>query len=234
MLSAFAVPHRHRSKVLLLGILAALGMRAVFLTAGAKLVQRFSIVFLGFGALLIYTAIRLLRTHDTPPEITNTRVMRWARQRLPIAEHTTSPQDGALLVHRHGKPAVTRLGLAVLALLAVDVMFALDSLPAIVSITQNLYLVLTTNAFALLGLRALYVLLVGLLNRLAHLRYGLALVLGLIGIKHHPPVDNMLPMRCFWRRTVGSRNLWPILCDSTIPEVGQTSSAADRAVTRSP
>jgi tellurite resistance protein TerC len=183
VLSAFTVPHRHQPKVLLLGILAALGMRAVFLTAGAELVQRFSIMFLGFGALLIYTAIRLLRTHATPPEITNTRIMRWARQRLPIAEHTTSPQDGALLVRRHGKPAVTGLGLAILTLLAADVIFALDSLPAIFGITQNLYLILTTNAFALLGLRALYFLLLGLLDRLAHLHYGLALVLGLIGVK---------------------------------------------------
>ncbi|MGH3436056.1 MAG: TerC/Alx family metal homeostasis membrane protein [Sciscionella sp.] len=182
-LSAFAVPARHQSKVLLIGILGALGMRVVFIIAGAELVQRFSIVFLAFGALLIYTAIRLLRTHGQPPDLRNTRMMRWARRCLPIAEHTYPTKDGALLVRRGSRLTVTGLGLAVLALLSVDVMFALDSIPAIFGITQNLYLVLATNAFALLGLRALYFLLVGLLERLVHLHYGLAAVLGLIGVK---------------------------------------------------
>lgn len=181
-LSAFAVPARHQSKVLLIGILGALGMRVVFILAGAELVRRFAVVFLAFGVLLIYTAIRLLRSHGTPPDVANSAAMRWARRYLPITEHT-DPTDGALLVRHGGRWALTGLGLAVLALLSVDIVFALDSIPAIFGITQNLYLVLATNAFALLGLRALYFLLIGLLDRLAHLHYGLAAILGLIGVK---------------------------------------------------
>ncbi|MGH3438712.1 MAG: TerC/Alx family metal homeostasis membrane protein [Sciscionella sp.] len=183
VLSAFAVPARHQAKVLLIGILGALGMRVVFIVAGAELVSRFSMVFLAFGALLIYTGIRLLRSHGAPPDVRNGRVMRWARRRLPLAEATEPAEDGALLVRRGGRRAITGLGLAVLALLSVDIMFALDSIPAIFGITQDVYLVLCANAFALLGLRALYFLLVGLLDRLAHLHYGLAAVLGLIGVK---------------------------------------------------
>lgn len=180
-LSAFAVPERHRARVLLVGILGALGMRLVFILAGAELVDRFSVVFLAFGALLIYTAVQLLRGQGTPPDVRNTAVMRWARRTLPITEDVG--HDGALLVRRPGGRAITGLGLAALALLSVDLLFALDSIPAIFGITQSRYLVLATNAFALLGLRALYFLLVGLLDRLAHLHYGLAAVLALIGVK---------------------------------------------------
>lgn len=183
-LSAFAVPARHQSKVLLIGILAALGLRVVFIVAGAELIERFSVMFLAFGVLLIYTAVRLLRSHGRAPDVRNTRLMRWARRHLPVAE--AGEHGGALLIRdggRRGRVAVTGLGMAVLALLSVDVMFALDSIPAIFGITQSLYLVLATNAFALLGLRALYFLLVGLLDRLVHLHYGLAVVLGLIGVK---------------------------------------------------
>ncbi|HEY3754375.1 MAG TPA: TerC family protein [Pseudonocardiaceae bacterium] len=161
VLGAFAVPARDQSRVLLIGILGALAMRVVFIVAGAAALQRFSVLFLGFGALLLYTAVRLLRSHGTPPDVRNGRVVRWASRRF----------------------AITGLGLAMLAILSVDVVFALDSIPAIFGITQNLYLVLCTNAFALLGLRALYFVLAGLLDRLAHLHYGLSIVLGLIGVK---------------------------------------------------
>jgi tellurite resistance protein TerC len=182
VLGSFAVPDRHRSKVLLIGILGALAMRVVFIVAGAAALQRFSVLFLGFGALLVYTAVRLLRPHGNPPDVRNGRVMRWARRRLPIVDDDTA-DDGALTVRGRGRFAVTGLGLAVLAILSVDVVFALDSIPAIFGITQNLYLVLCANAFALLGLRALYFVLAGLLDRLVHLHYGLSIVLGLIGVK---------------------------------------------------
>jgi tellurite resistance protein TerC len=181
-LSAFAVPARNQPKVLLIGILAALGLRVLFIVAGAELLARFSVMFLLFGLLLIYTAVHLLRTHGRAPNVRNTRLMRWARRHLPVAE--SGEHGDALVVRDVGRRyAVTGLGMAVLALLSVDVMFALDSIPAIFGITQELYLVLATNAFALLGLRALYFLLVGLLDRLVHLHYGLAVVLGLIGVK---------------------------------------------------
>jgi tellurite resistance protein TerC len=173
VLSTFGVPARHQSKVLLIGIVGALAMRVVFIVAGAELVQRFSVVFLLFGALLVYTAVRLLRSEGMSVD---SRLLRWVRGRLPAV---ADAPDGRLVV----RGGLTTLGLAVIGLLTVDVMFALDSIPAIFGITQNLYLVLCTNAFALLGLRALYFLLIGLLNRLVHLHYGLSAVLGLIGVK---------------------------------------------------
>ncbi|HVV18641.1 MAG TPA: TerC/Alx family metal homeostasis membrane protein [Pseudonocardiaceae bacterium] len=177
VMSSFAVPVRHRSKVLLIGIVGALVMRVLFIVAGAELVQRFTVMFLLFGVLLVYTAVRMVRSHGAVMDVNGSRLMRWARQRLPVAESG----DGALVVRRPF--AVTGLGLAVLGLLSVDVLFALDSIPAIFGITQNVYLVLCANAFALLGLRALYFLLVGLLERLVHLHYGLSVVLALIGVK---------------------------------------------------
>lgn len=184
VLGAFAVPVGHQSKVLLIGILGALAQRVVFIVAGAAALQRFSLLFLGFGVLLCYLAIRLLRSRGVPPDVRDSRVMRWARRRLPIADTDTGGTgDGALVIRRDGRFAVTGLGLAVLAILSVDVVFALDSVPAIFGITQNLYLVLCTNAFALLGLRALYFVLAALLDRLVHLHYGLSIVLGLIGVK---------------------------------------------------
>lgn len=183
VLSAFGVPARNRSKVLLIGVLGALAMRVVFIVAGAELITRFSVLFLVFGAVLIYTAVRLLRSHGAPPDVGNTRAMRWARRALPLATPSEETVDGALTVRRRRGFAVTGLGLAVLAVLSIDVMFALDSIPAIFGITQNVYLVLCTNAFALLGLRALHFLIAGLLERLRHLHFGLAAVLGLIGVK---------------------------------------------------
>ncbi|HEX5403663.1 MAG TPA: TerC family protein [Pseudonocardiaceae bacterium] len=161
VLGAFAVPARDQSRVLLIGILGALAMRAVFIVAGAAALQRFTVLFLAFGILLLYTAVHLLRSHGKPPDVRNGRVVRWVGNRF----------------------AISGLGLATVAILSVDVMFALDSIPAIFGITQNLYLVLCTNAFALLGLRALYFVLAGLLDRLVHLHYGLSIVLGLIGVK---------------------------------------------------
>ena len=183
VLGAFAVPARNQAKVLLIGILGALGMRVVFILAGAAALSRFSVLFLGFGAVLIYTAVCLVRSHGAPPDVRNGRVLRWARRHLPVAPVDAPDEGGALLIRVGRGRAITGLGLAVLAILSVDIVFALDSVPAIFGITQNLYLVLCTNAFALLGLRALYFLLIGLLDRLVHLHYGLAVVLALIGAK---------------------------------------------------
>jgi tellurite resistance protein TerC len=151
----------------------------VFIAAGAELVQRFSLVFLVFGAVLVYTAVRLLRSHGTPPDVNNLRMLRWARRRLPI---TSDNDAGDLVVRQSGRVVVTAWASG--ASFAVsDILFALDSIPAIFGITQHLYLVLCANAFALLGLRALYFLLIGLLDRLVHLQYGLAAVLAVIGVK---------------------------------------------------
>jgi tellurite resistance protein TerC len=179
VLAGFGVPERFQAKVLSMGIIGALAMRAVLIVVGVSVVQRFSFLFAVFGVFLIVAAVRLVRSHGEVPDGQNGRVLRWARRRLPVLDDDT----GELVVRRDGRWALTVLALPVIAILSVDVVFALDSIPAILGITQSTYLVLCANVFALLGLRPLYFLLVGLRDRLVHLHYGLAVVLGFIGVK---------------------------------------------------
>ena len=177
ILGRFAVPARHQQRVLLIGMLGALGLRAVSITVGAAALDRFSVLFVVFGAFLVYTAVKLVRSSGVDPG--PGRLVSLVRRVVPV----TDDSSGRLFTRGGGRFAVTTLGLAVAAVISADVVFALDSVPAIFGITDSVYLVFTTNALALLGLRALYFLLVGLLDRLVHLHYGLALVLGFIGVK---------------------------------------------------
>jgi tellurite resistance protein TerC len=180
ILSQFAVPARHQARVLMIGVLGALALRAVFIILGAAAVQRYTITFLFFGAFLIFTGVKLIRSHGAPPDLKRSRAVRLVRRVVPM----TDDLAGGRLFTRVGRKAVaTPLLLVAVAILAVDIVFALDSIPAIFGITDSAYLVFTTNAFALLGLRALYFLLTGLLDRLVHLHYGLAFLLAFIGVK---------------------------------------------------
>ncbi|HYJ74406.1 MAG TPA: TerC/Alx family metal homeostasis membrane protein [Kineosporiaceae bacterium] len=184
LLSAFAVPEHLRQRVLLYGILGALALRAVFIALGAAALEAFSFTFLVFGIILAATAVKVFRDarsgHGGPVDVDTMRSVRLIRRVVPVAED----YDGARLVTRvDGRRAVTPLAVAVVAVLATDIVFAVDSVPAVYGITSDPYLVLATNAFALLGLRALYFLLAGALSRLVHLGYGLAIILGVIGVK---------------------------------------------------
>jgi tellurite resistance protein TerC len=180
ILGQFAVPPRHQQRVLLIGVLGALVLRAAFIALGAQAVQRYTITFLFFGVFLVYAGVKLIRSHGEPPDIRGSRAMRLVRRLVPVTEDHAG---GRLFTRSHGRWMATPLFLVTAAIIAVDIVFALDSIPAIFGITDSAYLVFTTNAFALLGLRALYFLLVGLLDRLVHLHYGLAVVLGFIGVK---------------------------------------------------
>ena len=181
ILGKFAVPARHQQRVLLIGVIGALALRAAFIAAGAAAVQRLTVTFVVFGAFLMYTAVRLVLGHgEQSTDVTNSRAVRLFRRVMPVAE---SSRDGALFTRIAGRRAATPLLVVVVAILSVDILFALDSIPAIFGITSSAYLVFTANAFALLGLRALYFLLIGLLNRLVYLHYGLAVVLAFIGVK---------------------------------------------------
>ena len=180
ILGRFAVPARHQQRVLLIGVLGALVLRAVFIGAGAAAVQRFTVTFVIFGAFLLYTAVQLVRAHGQTPDGSNTLPVRALRTVMPV---TSDYNSDKLLTRVAGRRAATPLLVVVVSILSVDILFALDSIPAIFGITDSGYLVFTANAFALLGLRALYFLLVGLLDRLVHLHYGLAVVLGFIGVK---------------------------------------------------
>ena len=184
ILAAFAVPRVLQQRVLLYGIIGALVMRAVFIVLGAAALEAFDWVFLVFGLVLAATGLKLLRdartSDDHHVDVERMRVVRLARRLLPVS----SRYDGPRLTGRlDGRRALTPLGLVVVVLLATDLVFAIDSVPAVYGITGDPYLVFATNAFALLGLRALFFVLAGALERLVHLGYGMAAILGFIGAK---------------------------------------------------
>ncbi|MBP2190312.1 tellurite resistance protein TerC [Nocardia goodfellowii] len=183
IMSTFAVPRMYQQKVLLIGIVLALVMRGVFIAVGAAAISAWSWVFYLFGAFLIYTAVKLLKESGHEEEVEekrDSRIVALAKKILP----TTQEYDGDKLVTRiDGHRAVTPLFLALLAIGFADLLFALDSIPAIYGLTEQPYLVFTANAFALMGLRQLYFLIGGLLDRLVYLSYGLAAILAFIGVK---------------------------------------------------
>lgn len=184
LLAAFAVPERLQQRVLLYGIAGALVLRAVFIALGAALLASLSWAFLLFGAILLATGVKLFRDQvrgDTGHvEVDSLRSVRLLRRLVPV---TGGYHGTRLTVREGGQRALTPLAVVVVAVLAADVVFAVDSVPAVYGITGDPYLVFATNAFALLGLRALYFVLAGALHRLVHLGYGLAAILGFIGVK---------------------------------------------------
>jgi tellurite resistance protein TerC len=180
IMSAFAVPPEHEQKVLLFGITVALLMRAGFIAIGAAAIDLFSPTFLLFGLLLLWTAVMLFRHRDEDPNIEDNPVLRLARRYLPT---TTDFHGGRLVAKVAGRRVVTPLFLVFVAVGTTDLLFALDSIPAVFGITQHGFIVFAANAFALLGLRALYFLVEGLLERLVYLSIGLAAILGFIGVK---------------------------------------------------
>jgi tellurite resistance protein TerC len=179
-MSTFAVPAEQQARALTIGIIAALVLRAIFIAAGAALLDAFSVMFLLFGLALIATAVQLFRHRNEDPSIDDNVLVAGARRVLPL----TNRYDGPRLVTRlHGRRMLTPLFLVLLAIGSTDVLFALDSIPAVFGVTQHAYIVFVANAFALLGLRALFFLVSGLLDRLVYLSTGLALILAFIGVK---------------------------------------------------
>ena len=199
ILSAFRVPREFQQKALLLGIATALILRLFFILLGATLVQHFSWVFYIFGAFLVYTAIKQVldarggeESEEDPTAYVDNSVTRFVRRLLP----TTDGFVGNKLVHRHaGRTMITPLRIVVIALGTADLMFAFDSIPAIFGLTSEPFLVFSATAFSLLGLRQLFFLIDGLLSRLVYLPYGLAVILGFIGLKliNHALHENTLP-----------------------------------------
>jgi tellurite resistance protein TerC len=180
IMSTFAVPAVYQQKVLIFGIALALVFRAVFIVLGAALLQLFSFMFLIFGLVLVVTAVQLFRHRNVDPNVQDNRLVRVARRALTV---TPDYVGGRMFTRISGRRAVTPLFIVLLAIGSTDLLFALDSIPAIFGITDEPYIVFTANAFALLGLRALYFLVKGLLDRLVYLSTGLALILAFIGVK---------------------------------------------------
>ncbi len=180
IMTTFAVPEEHQQKVLTFGIVLALIMRAIFIALGATLLSLFSVVFLLFGLLLIFTAIQLFRHRDEDPDIEDNAVVKGARRLLPITDDYVG---GKLVASVDGRRMFTPLFLVLIAIGSIDLLFALDSIPAVFGVTREAYIVFAANAFALLGLRALFFLVKDLLDRLVYLSTGLALILAFIGVK---------------------------------------------------
>ncbi len=180
IMTTFAVPEEHQHKVLTFGIILALIMRVIFIALGATLLSLFSFMFLLFGVLLIYTAVQLFRHRDEDPDVEDNAVVRTARRVLPLTDEYVG---GKIFTRVDGRRMVTPLLVVLLAIGSIDLLFALDSIPAVFGVTQEPFIVFVANAFALLGLRALYFLVKGLLDRLVYLSTGLAIILAFIGIK---------------------------------------------------
>ncbi|ORT57646.1 TerC/Alx family metal homeostasis membrane protein [Streptomyces sp. CB03238] len=183
IMAKFSVPTHLQQRVLLIGVLVALVLRAIFIAAGAAIIASFSWVFYIFGAFLIYTAWKLVqeaRADEPEEEFEENRLLKSIENRFGVADkyHGTK-----LFIRNNGKRVLTPLMVVMLAIGTTDVLFALDSIPAIFGLTQDPYIVFTANAFALMGLRQLYFLIGGLLKKLVHLSYGLSVILGFIGVK---------------------------------------------------
>jgi len=205
LLSAFAVPRELAQRVLLWGIVGALALRAVFIALGAAVLASGTWAFLLFGGILLVTAIKILRDavrgQEHEVDISSMRTIRLARRFMPV----TDGYRGTHMIVREGsRRALTPLALAIVAVFATDVVFAVDSVPAVYGVTEDPFLVFATNAFALLGLRALYFVLAGALEKLRHLNHGLGIILAFIGVK----------LMLHWAHTV-----WP-----AVPEIPTLAS----------
>jgi tellurite resistance protein TerC len=170
-------------------------MRGIFIVLGATLLSLFSVMFLLFGLLLLYTAVQLFRHRNEDPDVESNPAVKLARRVLPLTEEYV---EGRLVTRVDGRWMVTPLLLVLVAIGGIDLLFALDSIPAIFGVTDQPYVVFAANAFALLGLRALFFLVTGLLDRLVYLSTGLSLILAFIGVKlvlhwAHVDVDPRVP-----------------------------------------
>ncbi|MDX1883388.1 TerC/Alx family metal homeostasis membrane protein [Mycolicibacterium sp. 120270] len=194
IMARFAVPELAQDKVLYIGIVLSLVFRAVFIFAGAAAIAAWSWVFYVLGGFLVYTAIQLaLEDSDDEPDFHKSPVLRFLRRILPISEN----YDGRRLVTRADRPTFTPLVIVIAAIGMANVVFALDSIPAIFGLTNDAYIIFTANALALMGLRQLYFLIGGLLEKVVYLSKGLAVILGFIGVKlivealHHSHLDHV-------------------------------------------
>jgi|SRR4051794_2291946 tellurite resistance protein TerC len=180
IMTTFAVPPEYQQRVLTFGILVALILRGIFIAVGAVLIASFSFMFAVFGVILVGTAVQLFRHRDQDPDIEDNAVVRAVRRLIPFSEGYAG---GRMLTRIDGRWAATPLFIVFVAISSTDLLFALDSIPAVFGVTDEAFIVFAANAFALLGLRALYFLVTGLLDRLVYLSTGLSLILAFIGVK---------------------------------------------------
>jgi tellurite resistance protein TerC len=178
--SHFQVPAQYQHRVLFWGIIGALVMRGTLILAGAALIQTFQWIMIGFGLFLIWSGWKMLRAVDEEPDLENNRVLAWVKGRFPVTE---TYEGDRFFVRRGGRLFLTPLALVLVLIELTDLVFALDSIPAIFAITTDPFIVYTANVFAILGLRAMYFALAGVIHRFHYLKYGLSIVLMIVGAK---------------------------------------------------
>jgi len=177
----FGIREKYYARVLLLGILMAIVFRIVFITLGIELVRQFHEILYVFGAILLYTGIKMFSAkHEEEPNLKENRIYRMLTRFVPIV---ADDGEGKFTVRREGRRYYTSVFVVVVMLAATDIVFALDSIPAVFGISQNPLVIYTSNVFAVLGLRSLFFLLKGAVNKFAHLQQGIAIVLIFIGLK---------------------------------------------------
>ena len=180
LFASFAVPKMYQHRVLFWGVLGAIIMRAIFIGLGAALVARFHWIMYVFGAILIFTGIKLMKEGDSEPHPEKNPIYKLARRIMPAVPEY---HGKSFFIMKNGRRYATPLFLVLVAIEATDVVFAVDSIPAIFAITTDPFIVYTSNIFAILGLRAMYFLLAGVIDKFHYLKYGLAIVLLFVGIK---------------------------------------------------
>jgi tellurite resistance protein TerC len=180
ILAQFAVPSAYHQRVLLIGVILALVLRAIFIAVGAAALQAFAFTFVIFGAILIWTGVGLFKHWDEDPEPGDNAIVKRIRKRITMVDEFHGTK---LFIRQNGKRIATPMFLVMIAIASTDLLFALDSIPATFGVTSETFLVFSANAFALLGLRALYFLVKGLLDRLIYLSLGLSIILMFIGVK---------------------------------------------------
>lgn len=178
--TAFKVPGKYQHRVLFWGILGALIFRGTLIGVGAALVSQFSWVLWLFGAFLVFTGLKMLLPDDDELDLENNRVLNFVRRFIPV---TDGYREGKFFVRENAKRMATPLFLVLMLVEVSDIMFAFDSIPAIFSITQDPFIVYTSNVFAILGLRSLYFLLANVVEKFVFLKYGLAVILTFVGVK---------------------------------------------------
>jgi tellurite resistance protein TerC len=179
--NAFAVKEKNYSRVLLVGILMAIIFRILFITVGVAAVERFEWLLLGFGAFLVYTGFKMFTSNqDEEFDPHETKIYRFLRKFLPLANHDGG---GRYIIREKGKPVYTTLFVVVILLASIDLVFALDSIPAVMGISREKFVIYSSNIFAVLGLRSLFFLLRGAVSKFDYLQQGIAIVLIFIGLK---------------------------------------------------
>lgn len=234
LMSSFAVPELLKHRVLLIGVAIAIVLRGVLIVVGAAAIAKFTATFYVFAAFLFYTAVSVWRSHDEEPDPEGNGLVRLVEKYVPTSREYS---EARFTVRIDGKRFITPLFVVILAVGTTDLLFALDSIPAVFGLTQEPYLVFAANAFALMGLRQLYFLLDGLLSKIIYLARGLAIILGFIAIKLfleaiegttdlHPPHITIAISLMFIASVLGVTVITSLIAVRRSPELAQQSEIA--------